>query len=193
MNQHNFATYLRKIRKSKQLTMVELSKAAGVSQSYLSQLENGKSLPTEAVVNKLLIGLANSVEEQNELQVEMNNRILLDESSKTLGELEAKESKITDGNILLKKLIGQANAISEWNEKINAANKTVNLNNVLNYFKINEEVRSANEKRMSGKFGGMEEDVRRIVIELDDKPLSEEEVKALEYLVIGIQKKRTKK
>ena len=193
MNEFHFANYLREIRKKKKMTMVELSKVTGVSQSYLSQLENGKSLPTDSIVSKLLSGLTDSIAEQDEIKKEMNNRILLDESSKTLSELEAKSSQLTEGNILLSKLTGQANAISEWNGKLDTANKTVNLNNVLNYFKKNEEVQTTIEKSLSGKFLGPEVDIRKIVIELDGQPLSNEEVKALEYLVIGIQKNRNKK
>lgn len=193
MSQHNFAAYLREIRKGKNLTMVELSKAAGVSQSYLSQLENGKSLPTDAVVNKLLIGLTTSVEEQNEIKVEMNNRILLDESSKALDELGAKDSKFTDGDTLLSNLVKQANAITEWNFKIDRANKTVNLNNILDYFDKKEEVRITNEKRMAGKFVSPDDDIRGIEIHLDGSSLSDEEVKALEYLVLGLQKRRNEK
>lgn len=193
MNEFHFANYLREIRKKKKMTMVELSKVTGVSQSYLSQLENGKSLPTDSIVSKLLSGLTDSIAEQDEIKKEMNNRILLDESSKTLSELEAKSSQLTEGNILLSKLMGQANAISEWNGKLDTANKTVNLNNVLNYFKKNEEVQTTIEKSLSGKFLGPEVDIRKIVIELDGQPLSNEEVKALEYLVIGIQKNRNKK
>ncbi|MDB6353637.1 helix-turn-helix transcriptional regulator [Trichococcus sp. K1Tr] len=193
MNEIHFANYLREIRKKKKMTMVELSKVTGVSQSYLSQLENGKSLPTDSIVSKLLSGLTDSIAEQDEIKKEMNNRILLDESSKTLSDLEAKSSQLTEGNILLSKLTSQANAISEWNGKLDTANKTVNLNNVLNYFKKNEEVQTTIEKSLSGKFLGPEVDIRKIAIELDGQPLSNEEVKALEYLVIGIQKNRNKK
>lgn len=53
-NSKQFGEYLRKQRKSKGLTLVELSEKSGVSQPYLSQIENGKGgIPSPEILFKL--------------------------------------------------------------------------------------------------------------------------------------------
>lgn len=53
----SFKDKLRGLRTSENITMVELSKRTGLSQSYISQLENGK-LPTDENLQKIAEGLA---------------------------------------------------------------------------------------------------------------------------------------
>lgn len=54
----DFGKYLRRIRKSKNITLVQLAKKTGLSQPYLSQIENGKrEIPKPDIVNKLCIAL----------------------------------------------------------------------------------------------------------------------------------------
>lgn len=53
----SFKDKLRGLRTSENVTMVELSKRTGLSQSYISQLENGK-LPTDENLQKIAHGLA---------------------------------------------------------------------------------------------------------------------------------------
>lgn len=53
-----FGEALRSIRQNLGLTMEELSKSSGVSQSYISQLENDTRLPSEATVRKLAYSLS---------------------------------------------------------------------------------------------------------------------------------------
>jgi len=50
----NFGDKVRQLRKDKNLTQPELAEAMGIEQSYLSKLENGKSLPSNDVLNRIL-------------------------------------------------------------------------------------------------------------------------------------------
>jgi len=49
-----FGEKLRLLRQDKELTQPELADAMGIEQSYLSKLENGKSLPSNDVLNRIL-------------------------------------------------------------------------------------------------------------------------------------------
>lgn len=57
MKPTQFGNYLKKIRKEKGLTLVQLSKLSGVSNPYISQLENGHFKPSLEVIQKLSKGL----------------------------------------------------------------------------------------------------------------------------------------
>ena len=50
----NFGDKLRKLRHDKGLTQPELSAAMGIEQSYLSKLENNRSLPSNDVLQRIL-------------------------------------------------------------------------------------------------------------------------------------------
>jgi transcriptional regulator with XRE-family HTH domain len=61
---NHFGQYLRELRKSKKLTIRQLEKSSGVSNSYLSQLENGlRDIPSPHVIEKLSEGLDASYEQ----------------------------------------------------------------------------------------------------------------------------------
>jgi transcriptional regulator with XRE-family HTH domain len=49
-----FGERLRQLRNDKDLTQPELAEAMGIEQSYLSKLENDKSLPSNDVLNRIL-------------------------------------------------------------------------------------------------------------------------------------------
>lgn len=57
MEKEEFGKYLRKLRKDRDLTLVELSKITGVSNPYISQIENGKFTPSPEVLTKISKGL----------------------------------------------------------------------------------------------------------------------------------------
>lgn len=57
MNKEEFGKYLRSLRKEKGLTLIELAKLTGVSNPYISQIENGKFLPSPDILAKLAKGL----------------------------------------------------------------------------------------------------------------------------------------
>ncbi len=48
-----FGVELRKLRNDAKYTQVQLAKLAGISASYISQLETGKKEPTDRVITKL--------------------------------------------------------------------------------------------------------------------------------------------
>ena len=50
----NFGDKLRKLRKDKGFTQPELATAMGIEQSYLSKLENNRSLPSNDVLQRIL-------------------------------------------------------------------------------------------------------------------------------------------
>jgi transcriptional regulator with XRE-family HTH domain len=50
----NFGEKLRELRRERNLTQPELAESIGIEQSYLSKLENGKSLPSNDVLNRIL-------------------------------------------------------------------------------------------------------------------------------------------
>jgi transcriptional regulator with XRE-family HTH domain len=75
-----FGRYLKELRIKEKLSITELSLKTGVSNSYISQLENGlRGLPTEEVFEKLCRGLGVSLESAiNEFRAIMLKKYLLD-------------------------------------------------------------------------------------------------------------------
>lgn len=57
MNSIELGKHLRMLRKERGLTLVELSSISGVSNPYISQIENGKFKPTPDILKKLSNGL----------------------------------------------------------------------------------------------------------------------------------------
>ena len=56
---YDFANYLKEVRKNKKITLVDLAKIAGTSNSYLSQLENAKRNPPKPdLLKNIAAGLA---------------------------------------------------------------------------------------------------------------------------------------
>lgn len=53
----DFGTFLKKIRTAADMTTSDLANKSGVSQSYISQLENNVRLPSDKVMEKLAFGL----------------------------------------------------------------------------------------------------------------------------------------
>src|SRR5699024_5295192 len=58
MEAKKFGSYIRKLRNDRELTIRQLELYSGVSNSYLSQLENGKrGIPSPEIIRKLSKGL----------------------------------------------------------------------------------------------------------------------------------------
>lgn len=58
----NFGEKLKKLRQQRELSQPDLAEAAQIEQSYLSKLENGRSLPSPDVLNRLMIALQVTIE-----------------------------------------------------------------------------------------------------------------------------------
>ena len=58
MNAENFGKYIKRLRNNRNLTLRQLEIKSGVSNSYLSQLENGKrGIPSPDILKKLSLPL----------------------------------------------------------------------------------------------------------------------------------------
>lgn len=53
----SFGSLLKALRKSEHLTSSELAQRSGISQSYISQLENNVRLPSDKIIDKLVYAL----------------------------------------------------------------------------------------------------------------------------------------
>ncbi|MEL7568371.1 MAG: helix-turn-helix transcriptional regulator [Eubacteriaceae bacterium] len=64
MNAENFGKYIKNLRSDRNLTLRQLEIKSGVSNSYLSQLENGKrGIPSPDILRKLSLALGVSYQE----------------------------------------------------------------------------------------------------------------------------------
>ena len=64
MKANEFGTYIRRLRNKRGMTIRQLELYSGVSNSYLSQLENGKrGIPSPDIIKKLSTGLRVDYEE----------------------------------------------------------------------------------------------------------------------------------
>lgn len=57
----SFGASLRQLRKSKMLSLVQLSEQSGVSNPYLSQIENDKFVPSLEILRKLAVALDHDI------------------------------------------------------------------------------------------------------------------------------------
>lgn len=186
MSEISFSKYLKELREEKNLTIAKLAEKSGVSHTYVSMLERGKRKPTTNIIEALSNALGDNEEEaglfKTNMEIFSNEDVL-----KILNdEVEERSNNIVN-------IIKSSNVISDLRAQLKNAEMTLNLNHALNYFTKKEEVRLVHEKRSAGDFVSPDEDLRGIAITLDGKDLTIEEVKALEYLVLGIQKRRNSK
>lgn len=59
-----FGEYLKQFREENNLSTNELHKITGVSQPYISQLENGGKKPSRKIIHKIAIGLTDDIESE---------------------------------------------------------------------------------------------------------------------------------
>lgn len=75
----NFGEELRKMRKSKGLTLDELAEASNLSKGYLSRLEGGKrKVPKLETLKKIAVGLDVSVEEVSAIAGYINRDLIME-------------------------------------------------------------------------------------------------------------------
>lgn len=64
MKAKEFGKYIKKIREEKELTIRQLELYSGISNSYLSLMENGKrGVPSAGIIKKLAVGLKTPYED----------------------------------------------------------------------------------------------------------------------------------
>ncbi|MPM48818.1 hypothetical protein SDC9_95545 [bioreactor metagenome] len=186
MSEISFSKYLKELREEKNLTIAKLAEKSGVSHTYVSMLERGKRKPTTNIIEALSNALGDNEEEADLFKTNMEIFSNEDVLKILNDEVEERSNNIVN-------IIKSSNVISDLRAQLKNAEMTLNLNHALNYFTKKEEVRLVHEKRSAGDFVSPDEDLRGIAITLDGKDLTIEEVKALEYLVLGIQKRRNLK
>ncbi|WP_028273896.1 helix-turn-helix domain-containing protein [Atopococcus tabaci] len=170
--------FFKYVRKSYNVTMTDLAKNSGVSQPYLSLIENNKNIPSDIVISKISNGITKITEQQ--------------EDEKELEDiLYQARNHFNQENV--KKLILAANKDSDYKRQLYLAEKTVNLNHVLNYFSMKEKVKENIKKREQGEFIDPGADLAGYSIKLDEKELTEDEIRSLETMVLGIREKRNQR
>ncbi|MBA4685632.1 MAG: helix-turn-helix transcriptional regulator [Candidatus Galacturonibacter soehngenii] len=79
----NIAINLKRIRKSKNMSLDMLAKQTGVSKSMLGQIERGESNPTVTIIGKIVEGIRVSFEELIQTPVQQVKIVEKDELTKT--------------------------------------------------------------------------------------------------------------
>lgn len=95
MDKKEFGQYLKSLRKAKGLTLVGLAEISGVSNPYISQIENGKFLPTPDTLKKLSKGLDVEYLELMQIAGFTDKKSLLDNLRLKAINLQEKIMKIT--------------------------------------------------------------------------------------------------
>lgn len=92
-----FGEKLTEIRSEKKLSMQELAEKSGISQSYISQIENGKT-PNSKLISKLSKGLASDENEKEDLKSTFEKMKNKDEVYSLLDNLEKSTSKLKEND-----------------------------------------------------------------------------------------------
>lgn len=163
---YEFANYLKEVRKNKKITLVDLAKIAGTSNSYLSQLENAKRNPPKPdLLKSIANGLA--LHDTNEAHT------LYEELMKKAGYIpDDPYTHITKDEDMVDTLKAFARVDKILIDKLQSEN---------------EELKS---KLTLDKFitpGGTD-----LKIELDQQELTESELHAIRLLILGIRSNRNK-
>jgi len=70
-----FGVWLRKLRRENRLSQVELSEAASIDQTYVSDLETGKKTPSRKVVERVVKALTHNMEPED-AEMQHNDALL---------------------------------------------------------------------------------------------------------------------
>lgn len=171
----SFGDELKAIRTELGITMVQLQKNSGVSQSYISQLENGKRQPTREVISNLIKGLIYSNKDS----------INQEEIIKRLNQAEKKDS-LTNINVDSQKLIEQI-------DKSVADKETVKL--VKDYaISVSAEMQKKIEYYLEPQIEIPLEDILhsmpKYIFTISGESLSHDEKEALKIFIKGIKANR---
>ena len=162
-NNQKFAEYLKRIRLEKKKTLVQLADASGTSNSYLSQLENTKRNPPKP---ELLRNIAKALSNSDENEEHALYQELLKKAGYLPDEPYVKmmTQKQTDAwNDFFEKSGGKDLLDKAQDEARKQQLKQTSLDDILNY------------------------DPEKMTFSIGDKTLNQSEIKALQYLLKGIQ------
>lgn len=163
---YEFANYLKEVRTSRKITLVDLAKIAGTSNSYLSQLENAKRNPPKPdLLKSIAAGLARH--DANE------THILYEELMKKAGYIP----DITGAGIV------------HPNNELNFF-KGQDVTNKIMIDKLQSENEELKSKLTLDKL--ITPGDTDLKIELDQQELTESELHAIRLLILGIRSNRNK-
>ncbi|MGC4666417.1 helix-turn-helix domain-containing protein [Enterococcus hirae] len=178
-----FGETLRLKRTDSGKTMVELSQLTGISQSHISQLENGKRLPNEEIIHHLAEGIASK-----------GNKKLYDELSKAFFEayyIDCLNDSLDEVEMILK----------NFSDVEHHNNCKFYVNNVTNFTKtdikkniLELSMKNILEKRKN-KYISLENmlNSKNKELTLAGEPLSDEEKDVLRIVSLGLIEKRKNK
>lgn len=178
-----FGETLRLKRTDSGKTMVELSQLTGISQSHISQLENGKRLPNEEIIHHLAEGIASK-----------GNKKLYDELSKAFFEayyIDCLNDSLDKVEMILKK----------FNDDKHHNAFSFHLNNGTNFTKIDMKkyilestMKDILEERKN-KYISLENmlNSKNKELTLAGEPLNDEEKEVLKIVSLGLIEKRKNK
>lgn len=167
----DFFKYVRKFNK---ITMNELAEKAGISQPYLSLIENNKNKPSEDVIDKIasaISSITGTVDEEELKQLLVGAYKHFDRKN-------------------LRQLMLKVNTESSHSHALEMSDDTLNLNHILDYFVRKKEVEETNRKIASGEFIDIIDKTSNYNIMLDGKKLNETEIIILRTLLLGIKETR---
>jgi transcriptional regulator with XRE-family HTH domain len=180
---YDFANYLKQIRTSKKITLVELANAAGTSNSYLSQLENSKRNPPKPELLKNIakgLSLNNPAEEK-----EIYNQLAKKAGYTITGSLiEAFTPKVDDSKVKIT-YRGDNDSLNIISTDFDNMDQLFNLDILLNddlYF--SESTTNNIGLSAQGKY--------KIDLNYKGSDLSSEQKKTLRYLLEGMHQAEQK-
>ncbi|MFW3654577.1 helix-turn-helix domain-containing protein [Vagococcus fluvialis] len=156
---------LKEIRIDKKMTMIELSKYSGASQSYISQLENGKRKPTVEALRNIAKGLSFNGEDYNK-----------DEEDRYFNQLE----KAMDDDQLQELILSSDDIVNRFNLKDSNEQRVL-----LEAIKKN-----TNDYFVPLEGIYLNDPNKEFCFTIAGEPLNEEETQMLKTLIIGIKSLR---
>ena len=170
----SFGDFVRYIRKMNNVTMKELSNVSGVSQPYLSLVENNKNNPSDEVIRGISHGIS-------ELSPEVNEEELSNQLAEAQNYFTEKA---------LRNAIASYNSTAGIKSEVEKAKDTVNLDLVMKYFDVEKQIEENFLKRESGEKIHINDRFHNYTILLDEKELTPKEINMLQAMLLGIREKR---
>ncbi|MBC6165746.1 helix-turn-helix transcriptional regulator [Listeria booriae] len=170
--------YLKKLRQGKGMTLRQLEKKSGISNSYISQIENKNKIPTIEAINKLAYALGESSTQSRFYSDKMIK--LVDKSNSKIDWQEIDKQHDWSG------VIDQVRAIENGEIELDSPKyqAALELSDTISFYesKLAEEALHVDLNKAYNK---------EITFTLDDEELSTKESEALKLFLEGLKKLRT--